>query len=175
MKITITARKCTPTDIFKQRAEKKLTKIERFFDENSEAKITVSAEKARKIVEITVANHGIIFRAEESASDMTDALDGCIDSLIRKIRKNKTRIEKSLKKGAFDAFAGEAPVEEEKEFNIVRKKQVPVKPQHIEEAVLQMNMLGHKFYMFINAATDEVNVVYRRDDGGYGLLEPEVE
>ena len=94
MKITITGRKCTPRESFKTHAEKKLAKIERFFGEEAEAKITATVEKSAKIVETTVAHGGMIFRAEERAEDMEDALDGCVDSLVRQIRKNKTRVER---------------------------------------------------------------------------------
>lgn len=173
MNITVIGRKCTPRDSFKQRAEKKLAKIDRFFGSDADAKVTATVEKNSQSVEITVNNDGMIFRAESRAENMNDALDDCVDLLIRQIRKNKTRVEKRLKSGAFDAAAGagEAPVTEEKDFDLVRRKSIPVKPQTTDEAILQMNMLGHKFYMFVNAETDKISVVYCRDDGGYGLLE----
>lgn len=96
--------------------------------------------------------------------------------LIRQIRKNKTRLEKRLREGAFapDALSGE-PVEEEPEYRVVKSKSFPVKPLDVEEAILQMNMSGHQFYMFRNMETGEINVVYRRRDGDYGLLEPDGE
>jgi len=175
MKITITGRKCSPRESFKERVEKKLAKIERFFGEDAEAKVTVTVEKSTQIVEITVFKGGMIFRAEESAPNMNDAFDICVESLIRQIRKNKTKIEKKLHSGAFDEFVGAEPVAEEIDFEIVRTKTVSLKPQDVEEAVLQMNMLGHQFYMFLNAATEKINVVYMRKDGGYGLLEPDSE
>ena len=115
----------------------------------------------------------MIFRAEESAPNMNDAFDACIESLIRQIRKNKTKIEKKMHSGAFDDFVGAETVDEEINFNIVRTKTIPLKPQDVEEAILQMNMLGHQFYMFFNSLTEKVNVVYIRKDGGYGVLEPE--
>ena len=156
MKITITGRKCTPRESFKTHAEKKLAKIERFFGEEAEAKITATVEKSAKIVEITVAHGGMIFRAEERAEDMEDALDGCVDSLVRQIRKNKTRVSEEL------------------DFDVVRTKKIPLnKPQDVDEAILQMNLLGHQFYVFLNAVTNQINVVYRRKDGGYGLIEPD--
>lgn len=174
MKITITGRKCTPRESFKMRAEKKLAKIERFFDEEAEAKITATVEKSAKIVEITVAHGGMIFRAEERAEDLEDALDGCVDSLVRQIRKNKTRVEKKLRSGAFDAYTDVEPIPEELDFDVVRTKKIPLsKPQDVDEAILQMNLLGHQFYVFLNAMTSQINVVYRRKDGGYGLIEPD--
>ena len=177
MKINITGRKCTPRDSFKDHAEKKLSKVARFFDDDAEAKVTATVEKSCQIVEVTVASRGMYFRAEESAPNMNEALDDCIDSIIRQIRRNKTRLEKRLRTGNFDSIIAEAEpaVEEEEQFEVVRTKAVVLKPESVEEAILQMNLLGHKFYMFRNAETAEINVVYKRNDGGYGVLVPESE
>ncbi len=176
MKITITGRKCSPRDSFKERAEKKLAKVERFFGAEAEAKVTATVEKSSQSVEITVINNGMIFRAQERAENMNDALDRCVDSLIRQIRKNKTRVEKKLRSGAFDDInAYEEPVAEEVDFDVVRTKTVSLKPQSVDEAILQMNMLGHQFYVFLNSDNDSINVVYRRSDSGYGLIAPEIE
>lgn len=174
MKITVIGRKCTPRDSFKEHAEKKLSKIDRFFGDSATAKVTATVEKTSQTVEITVLNEGMIFRAQAKADNMNEALDDCVDLLIRQIRKNKTKLEKRLRQGAFDDWAG-TEVEEEAEFQLVRTKTVPIKPQSVEEAILQMNMLGHKFYMFRNSANESVAVVYLRDDGGYGLIEPEAD
>ncbi len=171
MNITVVGRKCTPRENFKERAEKKLSKIDRFFGDGASAKVTATVEKNSQTVEITVFNDGMIFRAQARAENINDALDECVDLLIRQMRKNKTKVEKRLREGAFDDFiAGD--VEEEKEFELVRTKEIPVKPQSVDEAILQMNMLGHLFYVFLNSADDKVSVVYRRDDGGYGLIVP---
>ncbi len=176
MKITITGRKCSPRESFKEHAEKKLAKIEKFFGDDIEAKVTVTVEKSSQNVEITVNNNGMIFRAQERSENMNEALDKCVDTLIRQIRKNKTRIEKKLRAGNFDAFADEAEaVAEEVDFELVRSKSVALKPQSVEEAILQMNLLGHQFYVFLNEENGGVNVVYRRNDSGYGLIMPEVE
>ena len=172
MKITIIGRKCTPRDSFRERAEIKLSKIEKFFSDEAEAKITATVEKNKKIVEITVLNNNMIFRAEDYANELEEALDRCVDSLIRQIRKNKTKVEKQLRRGAFDEYIGDANIHEETEFDIVRTKSLNLKPQSIDEAILQMNMLGHQFYVFLSQDSDETNVVYRRKDGGYGLIEP---
>ncbi|MBQ3044661.1 MAG: ribosome-associated translation inhibitor RaiA [Clostridia bacterium] len=174
MKITIIGRKCTPRESFKEHAEKKLAKIERFFGSDAEAKITATVEKSSQSVEITVNNNGMIFRAQERAENMNEALDKCVDTLIRQIRKNKTRIEKKMR-ASFDAFAGEAEVAEEVEFELVRRKTVTLKPQSIEDAILQMNLLDHQFYVFLEEASGEVSVVYKRADGGYGLITPDIE
>lgn len=175
MKTTIVGRKCTPKESFKLHAEKKLGKIERFFSDEAEAKITVTVEKAEQIVELTIKNGGMFFRAEESAVDMNDALDACIDFMIRKIRKNKTRVSKKLRSDVIDNWVAEPDDDTDGEFDIIRSKSVYLKPEMPEEAILQMEMLGHQFYLFINGENDKTCVVYKRKDGGYGLIEPEVE
>ena len=164
MNITIIGRKCTPRESFKERAELKLKKVEKFFGPE--------AEKNIKIVEITLSKGGFIFRSQERSQDLEDALDKCVDSLIRQIRKNKTRLAKRIRDVSFDEAFNSADDSAEEEYDIVRTKAVILKPQSSEEAILQMNMLGHEFYMFRNADTDDVNVVYKRADGGYGILEP---
>ncbi|MBR4051391.1 MAG: ribosome-associated translation inhibitor RaiA [Clostridia bacterium] len=175
MKITTIGRKCTLRDSFKEHAEKKLKKIDRFFGDNAEAKVTATVEKNVQIVEVTVLNGGMVFRSQERAENMNDALDLCVDSLIRQIRKNKTRIEKKLRDGAFDGYVGEYTVDEEPEYEVVRTKTVSLRPETVDEAILKMNLVGHRFYMFLNAETGNVSVVYVRNDGGYGLLEPEID
>lgn len=174
MNITIIGRKCTPRESFKERAEQKLRKVEKFFGPDADAKVTASAEKNDKVVEITLSKGGYIFRAQERSQDMEDALDKCVDSLIRQIRKNKTRLEKRIHEVSFDEVFN-AVEDEEPEFEVVRTKSVIVKPESVEEAILQMNLLGHQFYMFRNAETDQLNVVYKRNDGGYSVLEPSME
>lgn len=172
MLITVVGKKCTPRDSFKERAEKKLSKIDRFFGDEASAKVTATVEKSSQSVEITVTHNGLIFRAQAKAENMNEALDSCVDLLIRQIRKNKTKVEKKLRSGAFDSFAEAEDVVEETEYDVVRTKYIPLKPLTVDEAILQMNMLGHKFFMFRNAETEDTCVVYTRDDGGYGLLEP---
>ncbi len=172
MNITIIGRKCNPREDFRLRAEKRLSKVEKLFGEEANAKVTATVEKNCHIVEITVLKGGMIYRAEEQDDNMLDALDACVDSLIRQIRKNKTRLDKKLHSAVLDDFFPE-DFEEEKEFDIIREKTVALKPQSVEEAILQMNLLGHQFYMFLNADTDEINVVYKRNATGYGLLSPD--
>ena len=171
MNITIIGRKCTPRESFKERAEQKLRKVEKFFGPDADAKVTASAEKNDKVVEITLSKGGYIFRAQERSQDMEDALDKCADALIRQIRKNKTRLERRIHEVSFDEVFN-AVEDEEPEFEVVRTKSVIVKPESVEEAILQMNLLGHQFYMFRNSETDLLNVVYKRKDGGYSVLEP---
>ncbi len=173
MNITIVGRKCNPREDFRNRAEKKLSKIEKFFGEDAAAKVTAVVEKSYQSVEVTVKKNGILFRAEEHAENMNDALDKCIDSLIRQIRKNKTKLEKKMRSGVIEDLYTAEPVEEETEYAVVREKSVALKPQSLEEAILQMNLLGHNFYMFLNSDTEEINVVYKRNETGYGVLVPE--
>lgn len=174
MNITIIGRKCTPRENFKERAEEKLRKVERFFGPDTTAKITASVEKNDKICEITLIKKSMIFRAQERSDDLEDALDKCVESLIRQIRKNKTRIERKLRDVSFDDILAES-LDDEEEFEVVRTKTVVLKPESVEEAILQMNLLGHMFYMFRNSETDEICVVYKRNDGGYGVIEPDCE
>ena len=172
MNTTIIGRNCTPRDDFKARAEKKLAKIERIFGSDIDVKVTAIVEKKNKAVEITVAKDSLIFRAEERSAELIDALDACVDSLIRQIRKNKTRVEKKLRGGNFEALAAEAPeaVDEESDYEVVRRKKIELVPLSVDEAILQMNIVGHQFYMFLDAETGLVSVVYARKDGGYGVI-----
>ena len=178
MKIAITSRKVNLRDNFKERVEKKLSKFNRIFDEDAQANVTVTLEKNRQTVEITIRQNGMVYRAEQTAEEMNDALDAVIEVLGRQIRKNKCRLEKKMRAAVLDDFLAQEELEEddmeEKEYEVVRSKRFPVKPLDVEEAILQMNMVGHQFYMYRNAETGEINVVYRRKDGTYGLLEPEV-
>ena len=175
MKITVIGRKCTPRDSFKERAEKRLKKIEKFFGSDAEAKITATVEKNEQIVEVTIFHDGYIFRSQERAQNMNDALDRCAASLVRQIRKNKTRVEKKLRQGAFEAYDAIDPIEPEDDYDIVRSKEITLKPQSVEEAILQMNLLDHQFYVFLNSSNEKICVVYSRKDGGYGLIIPDTD
>ncbi|MBQ8170362.1 MAG: ribosome-associated translation inhibitor RaiA [Oscillospiraceae bacterium] len=171
MKVTIAAKKLTISQSFTDYAEQKLNaKLDRFFPEEAEAKITLAERREMIILELTVKYNGIIYRAEQSAKDKNDALDVTIDRIIRQIRKQKTKVEKSLRAGA---FAGLEPEAEEKEYEVIRYKTFVLKPMSVDEAILQMNLLGHEFFMFKNAETGLVNVVYRREEGNYSVLVPE--
>lgn len=177
MKITYTARKVNLRENFKDRVEKKLVKFEKLFSDDAVANVVVTLEKNRQTVEITIRDNGMVYRVESTMPEMNDALDKVTDMLMRQIRKNKTKLAKKIKSGSIDDFvmqtAPEEPDEtEDDEYKVVRKKQVLIKPISIDEAILEMNMVNHSFFMFINAETDEVNVVYKRADGDYGVLEP---
>ena len=171
MKLQITAKKMQVPQAFNEYADKKLTKLDRFFGDEADAKLTLSAFKDDVIIELTVKHENLIFRAEQRARDKNDALDACIDKIIRQIRKNKTKVEKRLKANAFDIQESE-PVEEQSRYEIIKRKKFSLRPMNEEEAILQMNMLGHNFFMFKNGETGEINVVYKRDDGNYAILEP---
>ena len=180
MRMTITGRKCAAGPAFQERAEKKLAKIQRLLGpgaENAEAKITATAQKSGITVEVTMKFQGMVLRAEEGAQQINDALDRCVDVLVRQLRKNKTRVEKRIYAAQLSDFVDvdAEPVEEETEFAVARTKRVPCKPIDVEEAILQMNLVGHQFYLFLDAETDSYNLVYRRRGGGYGLLVPERE
>ncbi len=175
MKITYTARKVNLRDNFKERVEKKLAKFKKLFSDDAVAHVVVTLEKNRQTVEITIRDNRMVYRAESTQPEMNDALDRVVDILMRQIRKNKTRLEKRVKAGGIEAITAELPPqiaeEPEEEYEVVRKKQILVKPISVDEAILEMNMINHDFFMFINAETDEVNVVYKREGGNYGLLE----
>ena len=175
MKITVIGRKCTPRDSFKERAEKRLKKVEKFFGADAEAKITATVEKNEQIVEVTIYHDGYIFRSQKRAQNMNDALDRCADSIVRQIRKNKTRVEKKLRQGAFEVYDAIDSFEAEDDYDIVRSKEITLKPQSVEEAILQMNLLDHQFYVFLNSANEKICVVYSRKDGGYGLIIPDTD
>ncbi len=173
MKTTITAKKMQISQNFSDYAQQKIdAKLGKFFGDDADARIVLSEVKNQIILELTVKYNSMIYRAERSAADKNDALDDAVDKIIRQIRKNKTRIEKRLKDTAFkEAFTDSVP--EQTDYEVIKHKKFPMRPMDIEEAILQMNMLGHNFFMFSNAATGEINVVYKRAEGNYAVLEPE--
>lgn len=170
MKITIYGKQMTVRESLKAAVERKLKKFDKFFGEETEAFVTCKVRKEAKIIEITVNYGSATFRSEEESETFITALDRAVEGLERQIRKNKTRLEKMMKRGAFvisedddDEYA------EECEFEI-RVKSFPFKPMNAEEAILQMNLLGHSFFAFTDADTHEVRVVYKRKDGNYGMI-----
>ena len=180
MKFVFTDKKVNVPNYIHNYAEKKVGKLDRFFKEDATASLTFSVEKDRNRVEVTIRSSGTIFRVSESTSDMHASIDAAVASLERQIRKNKTRLEKRLRTGAFErtveaeisSFVPDGP--EEGEYKIVRTKTFPIKPMTQEEAILQMNLLGHSFFAFKNEdAGGAFAVVYRRNDGEYGIIEDE--
>jgi putative sigma-54 modulation protein len=178
MKITITSRKTEIKDKEKELIEKKIGKLGKFFNDDADATVTVSSQKNDKIAEVTIFANGLVYRAEERNSDLLDAIDKIETAIDRQIRKNKTRLEKSVKRDAFVPSSGDADEEdvvEEKDFKIIRTKSHYLKPMTPEEAILQMNLLGHEFFVFFNGTTDTTDIVYKRKDGNYGLIETKVD
>ena len=180
MKFVFTDKKVSLPASVHTYAEKKVGKLERYFKADSEAAITFSVEKGRNQAEVTVRSGGMILRASESTSDMHASIDSAVAQIERQLRKNKARLEKRLRQDAFvrsvderEASVDFAP-EAEEQFNIVRTKRFFIKPMTVDEAILQMNLVGHTFFAFKNEDAGGVfAVAYRRNDGGYGLLEDE--
>ena len=171
MKMSIVARKVTLRPSFTERTQEKLDKLDKFFHTDADCTVTVTALPRDTLqVEAVVRSGGMLFRAETTDEDANSAIDTLIDLLVRQIRKNKTRLARRLREDAF----GVEPEEDEgeEEIRVVRQKRFAVRPLDVEEAILQMNLLGHQFFMFQNAETGSINVVYRRHNGDYGLLEP---
>ena len=156
-------------------AEKKVMKLARYFEEDAEALVVFSVEKNRNNVELTVRGAGTWFRAHESTSDMFASIDAAIGTIERQIRKNKTRLAKRLRQDAFVRTADETSFvteEPEDDLKIVRIKKFRMEPMTREEAILQMNLLEHNFFAFRDEDNDgSFAVVYRRNDGGYGLID----
>lgn len=173
MKITCTGRKVTLKEAFVDKVEKKLDKLNKFFSSDAEAFVTVTVEKDWQTVEITVRDKGFVSRAEKTGDRMEDAFDFALDLLSRRIVKNRKRLEDKVHEPlAFDAFAIVDDTQDD-DYNIIREKHFAVKPSSVDEAILEMNLLGHEFYLFRDAVSDEINLVYRRKNGTYGLLVPE--
>jgi len=173
MKITIYGKQMSVRDSLKEAVEKKLSKFDKFFGEDTEAFVTCKVRKGVKIIEITVNYGGTTFRSEEENETFITALDRAVEGLERQIRKNKTRVEKMIKKSAFviGDYDDDEYVEED-DFEI-RVKTFPFKPMTPEEAILQMNLIGHQFYAFTDSETGDTCVVYKRKAGSYGLIVPE--
>ena len=176
MKFTYTCKKVSLNDSIKNYAEKKISKLERYFrEENPSVSVTFSVEKNHLCtVEITIRDGATLLRAQTQApdGDMRSAVDAAVGYIERQILKNKTRLAKRLRT---EGFPPPAPVDdfevtEEKEFNIVRVKHFSVKPMSPEEAILQMNLLDHNFFVFRSSENDSLSIVYRRKNGGYGLI-----
>ncbi len=170
MNINIVSRKTTVKDSFRDRVEKKLSKFDKFFDDDANAVVTVTNERERETVEITVRSRGMYFRSEQTTSDRFDSLEAAVDSLTRQIVKNKSKLQR-YKSAPVDFPSFDVEDFSEEAYDIVKVKRFPIKPMSVEEAILQMNMLGHSFFMFRNADTDEINVVYKRKNGDYAVIE----
>lgn len=176
MKIKITGKNMDITDALREIAFKKLGKLDKYFQGDVDTNVTFSVEKDRQIIEVTINLPGTILRAEEYSDDMYTSIDKAVDVLEGQIRKYKTKLQKRYQNGETIRFENIEPMPKLKEEDIpklVKVKRFAMKPMDAEEAILQMELLRHNFFVFMNGETDEVNVVYKRKDGNYGLIEPE--
>ncbi|MCT4619771.1 MAG: ribosome-associated translation inhibitor RaiA [Marinisporobacter sp.] len=174
MIVKVSGKNLEVTDALRDMVDGKLERFEKYFKEDTEAQATLSVEKSRQIIEITIPINGTILRVEEATEDMYSSVDKAIDKLNKQIQKYRTKLEKRNKGHETIRFENIPIVEDglSEESKIVKTKRFPVKPMDAEEAVLQMELLGHNFFVFMNSDTDDVNVVYKRKDGNYGLIEP---
>ncbi|MDF2835085.1 MAG: sigma 54 modulation protein/ribosomal protein [Paenibacillus sp.] len=179
MNYNIRGQRFQVTEALRIHVEKKLNRLERYFESPiaSEINVTLSVTKGQHAVEVTIPLVGVMLRAEVKSEDMYASIDMVVDKLERQIRKHKTKVNRKFRQGsgvrALFREEGSAVgvLEEEDDLELVRTKRHTLKPMDVEEAILQMNMVGHNFFVFANADSKEVNVVYRRGDGKYGLIE----
>lgn len=176
MRVSVIAKNTTATPALKDMVEKKLSKVDRYFNPEVEAKATLSVQKNKQTVEITIPFNGVVLRAEEATDDMYKSIDLVVTKLERRIRKQKTKLSRrnneSLRFKTFDEVAVEDELIEEN-GKVVKTKKFGIKPMSVEEAILQMELVGHNFFVFQDADENKIAVVYKRKDGDYGLLEPD--
>ncbi len=175
MRIKITARNIELTEGLKTAVESKLSKLEKYFTPDTDAYVTLSVEKERQKVEVTIPMKGNYIRSEQVSNDMYVSIDLVEEVLERQLKKYRTKIV-TKQQNAASVFKQEfidANDEDDEEIKIIRSKKFDMKPMYPEDACVQMELLGHDFYVFINAETEEVNVVYKRKGNTYGLIEPE--
>ncbi len=170
MTLTINGRDMTPRNDLRAITEKRVAKFDKFFDD-PEVHVLFSKKRNLQIAEITVYANGTIFRSEVESETFNNSLDEAIENIIRQIRKYKTKLERDLRVDAFDQFDDDYELDEP-EMEI-RTKTFSVKPMTVEEAILQMNLIGHMFFVFRDASTSEICVVYKKKDGTYGLIVPQ--
>lgn len=174
MKFIIIGRNIDITEGLKSAVQEKLGKLERYFTPETEIHVTLSVEKDRQKIEVTIPVKGNIIRSEQVSSDMYVSIDLVEEVIERQLRKYKTKIVNQQQAGGnFQKEFVEDEFLEDEEVNIIRTKKFGIKPMYPEDACVQMELLGHNFSVFRNAETDEVNVVYKRKGNTYGLIEPE--
>lgn len=175
MKFIIVGRNLEVTPGLREAVENKIGKLERYFSSETEAHVTLSVEKDRQKIEVTIPVKGNIIRSEQVSSDMYVSIDLVEEIIERQLKKYKSKIVDKHQNASFftDAYLDHDYMDEE-EVKIVRSKKFGIKPMYPEDACIQMELLGHSFYVFINAETDQVNVVYKRKGDTYGLIEPEI-
>ncbi len=174
MKINLTTKKVTLKDSTIEKLEKKLSKFDKILKDDGLADVKFKMENDVIYLEIAISSGDMILRAQTSDKDAKTAIDKIISLLEGQLRKYKTKLQKKVKASGFDEYFAEMPnfsYEEEKEFNIVKTKKFSVKPMSVDEAILQMNLLNHEFYVFENAEDGKIDIVYKRKDKNYGLIE----
>ena len=172
MKMIISGKNIDVTPGLRSAVEAKLGKLERYFTADTEIYVTLSVEKDRQKIEVTIPMKGNIIRSEQTSSDMYVSIDLVEEIIERQLRRYKTKLIAQQQAAA--SFQPDYLEADEEEVKIVRTKKFDIKPMYPEDACVQMELLGHSFYVFCNAETDQVNVVYRRKGNTYGLIEPEV-
>jgi len=176
MKVNIYGKNMQLTEALKEATIKKVKRLDKFFQQDVEAKVVLSIEKKDQKVEVTIPFNGRIARVEEYSDDMYNSIDEAVESLEQQIRKYKTKLQDKRQSNESIKFENVEPLDDEdtSEFKVVKTKRFAIKPMNIEEAILQMDLLKHNFFVFLNADSEEVNVVYKRKDNNYGLIEPEL-
>lgn len=175
MKFIILGKNIEVTPGLRSAVEDKIGKLEKYFNPDTEAHVTLSVEKDRQKIEVTIPVKGNIIRSEQVSNDMYVSIDLVEEIIERQLKKYKTKlIAKEQSAGCFKQDFIEKDYMDEEEVQIVRTKKFDIKPMYPEDACVQMELLGHNFYVFCNAETDQVNVVYKRKGNTYGLIEPEV-
>ena len=175
MKIIITGKNLEVSEGLRNAVEEKIGKLEKYFAEDTTAKVTLSVERDRQKIEVTIPVKGSIIRSEQTSSDMYVSIDLVQEIIERQLKKYKNKL--TNQKQAANFFKQdyiEKDYMDEEEIKIIRTKKFDIKPMYPEDACIQMELLGHNFFVFCNAETDQVNVVYKRKGGTYGLIEPEV-
>lgn len=178
MRFIITGRNIDITEGLKSAVEEKLGKLDRFFAPETEVNVTLSVEKERQKIEVTIPVKGNIIRSEQVSSDMYVSIDLVEEVIERQLKKYKNKLidkKRNVADFAPEYVDEDEEIFEEEEVKIIRAKKFGIKPMNAEEACVQMELLGHEFYVFLNSDTNEVNVVYKRRDGAYGLIEPELD
>lgn len=174
MNYIISGKNIEVTDGLRAAVQDKLGRLEKYFAADTDAQVTFSVEKERQKIEVTIPMKGHIIRAEQVSDDMYVSIDLVVDLIDRQVTKHRKKLIDKEQNAAYlnDSFVDE-DIEDDDDIKIVRTKKFAVKPMYPEDACIQMDLLGHSFYVFRNAETDEVNVVYKRKGGAYGLIEPE--
>lgn len=172
MRVIITSKNISASDHLKETIEKKLEKLGKYFSDDIGVNVMLSAEKNRQKIEATIQVRGMIFRAEETTADLYDGVDRIAEKLATQMSRFKTKIQRKHKDNKEFSFTDWPEPEASEELKVVKKKKFQLNPMTVDEAIVQMEMLEHTFFVFLNTETDTVNVVYRREDQDYGLLEP---